>query len=58
MGAKLGINLAQLIVQPMYREHILQAQSSDIEGSKIRKKMEAMIETPFRIADDGTLIMG
>jgi hypothetical protein len=43
MGAKLGINLAQLIVQPMYREHILQAQSSDIEGSKIRKKMEAMI---------------
>jgi hypothetical protein len=47
MGVNLGINLAQLIVQPTYREHILQAQSTDIEGSKIRKKMEARIETPF-----------
>jgi hypothetical protein len=63
MGAKLGINsggelLAHLIVRPMYREQILRAQSSDIEGSKIRKKLEVGVETLFQVTDDRTLMMG
>jgi len=63
MAVKLGINsggglLTQLIVRPTYREQIPRVQFSDIERSKIRKKMEAGMETPFRVADDGSLMMG
>jgi hypothetical protein len=63
MDVKLGINsggglLTQLIVRPTFREQILRVQFSDIEGSKIRKKIEAGMETPFRVADDGSLMMG
>jgi len=45
-------------VRPTYREQILQAQFCDNEGSKIRKKMEAGVETQFRVADDGSLMRG
>jgi hypothetical protein len=59
MVAEFGINsggelLAQLIVRPTYQEQILWAQSNDIKGSKIRKKMEVEIEIPLWIADGGT----
>jgi hypothetical protein len=59
MVAEFGINsggelLAQLIVRPTYHEQILWAQSNDIKGSKIRKKMEVEIEIPLWIADGGT----
>jgi len=53
-----GEQLALPIVQPMYQEQILQTQSSDIEGSKIRKKMKVGIETPFQVVNNGTLMMG
>jgi len=53
-----GVLMDDLTVQPIYREKILQAQLSDIEGSKIRSKMDVGIKTPFWVADDGTLIMG
>ena len=63
MGAYLGINargglVAQLLVRPTYREQILHAQYRDKEGSKIRKNVEAEVETKFRVADDGSLMMG
>jgi len=63
MAAELGISskgglLAQLIVRSTYREQISWAQSSDVEGSKIRKKMETEIATPFRVTDDGSMMMG
>lgn len=45
-------------MQPIYREQILLAQSSDIKGFKIRKKMEVGIKTLFRLADDGSLMLG
>ena len=61
-GCKIGYLgeelIAQLIVRPRYQEQILRTQSNDIEGSKIRKKMEVGIETSFRVIDDGTLMMG
>jgi hypothetical protein len=58
MGAELGINVggglvAQLLMRPTYREHILHGQFRDNEVSKIRKNMEAVVETKFRVADDG-----
>jgi hypothetical protein len=63
MGADLGINaggglVAQLLVRPTYREQILHAQFRDKEGSKIRKNVEAGVETKFQEADDGSLMMG
>jgi hypothetical protein len=56
MGADLDINaggglVAQLLVQPTYREQILHAQFHDKEGSKIRKNVEAGVEMKFRVAD-------
>jgi hypothetical protein len=42
-----GVLMDDLTVQPIYREKILQAQLSDIEGSKIRSKMDVRIKTPF-----------
>ena len=62
MGANLGIDargglVAQLLVRPTYREHILHAQCCDKEGSKIRKNVEAEVETKFRVADDGTTVV-
>ena len=63
MSTELNINaggglVAQLFVRPMYREQILQAQFHDKVGFKIRKSVEAGIEKRFRIANDGTLMMG
>ena len=63
MGADLGINaggglLAQLLMRPRYREQILHAQFHDKEGSKIRKNVEARVETKFQEANDGSLMMG
>ena len=63
MGTELHINaggglVAQLLVRPMYREQILQAQFHDKVGFKIRKSVEAGVEKRFRIANDGTLMMG
>jgi hypothetical protein len=63
MGADLGINtggglLAQLLMRPTYREQILHAQFHDKEGSKIRKNVEARVETKFQEANDGSLMMG
>jgi len=63
MGANLDINaggglVAQLLVRPTYREQILQAQFQDKFGSKIRKNVEAGAEMKFRVADDGSLMMG
>ena len=63
MGADLDINaggglVAQLLVRPTYREQILHAQFQDKEGSKIRKNVEAGVEMKFRVADDGSLMMG
>ena len=63
MGTDLGINVggglvAQLLVRPMYREHILHAQFRDKERSKIRKNVETGVETKFQVADDGSLMMG
>ena len=52
MGAELGINsggklLAQLLVRLTYQEQKLQAQFHNNEGSKIRKEVEARVETQF-----------
>jgi hypothetical protein len=52
MGADLDINargglVAQLLVRPTYREHILHTQFHDKEGSKIRKNVEAGVEIKF-----------
>jgi len=63
MGADLGINVggglvAQLLVRPTYREHILHAQFRDKEGSKIRKNVEVGVETKFQVTVDGSLMMG
>ena len=63
MGANLDINargglVAQLVVRPTYREQMLQAQLHDKVGTKIRKKMEVGVEMKFRVADDGSLMMG
>jgi hypothetical protein len=63
MDADLGINIggglvAQLLVRPTYREQILHAQFRDKEGSKIRKNVEAGVETKFQVADEGSLMMG
>ena len=63
MGAKLDVNtrgglVAQLLVRPTYREQILQAQTQDKDGSKIRRDVEAGVEMKFRIANDGSLMMG
>uniref|UniRef100_A0A6N2LEE9 Reverse transcriptase domain-containing protein n=1 Tax=Salix viminalis TaxID=40686 RepID=A0A6N2LEE9_SALVM len=63
MGANLDINVggglvAQLLVQPTYREQILQAQFQDEVGSKIRRNVEAGVEMKFRVANDGSLMMG
>jgi len=52
------ILVAQLKVQPMYREQILQAQQGDDKVSKVRNRVNTKIETPFQIANDGVLILG
>ena len=41
-----------------YREQILQVQQRDSEVSKMRNRVNTRIKTPFRIADDGVLMMG
>uniref|UniRef100_A0A6N2KN05 Integrase catalytic domain-containing protein n=1 Tax=Salix viminalis TaxID=40686 RepID=A0A6N2KN05_SALVM len=63
MGANLEVNVGgglvvQLLVRPTYREQILQAQFQDEVGSKIRRNVEAGEEMKFRIANDGSLMMG
>ena len=63
MGANLDVNaggglVAQLLVRPTYREQILQAQFHDKVGSKIRRNVGAGVEMKFRVAHDGSLMMG
>jgi len=62
MGAELSINsrgelLAQLLVQLTYQEQILQAYFHDSEESKVMKKIEVVVETQFRVANDGSLMI-
>ena len=45
-------------MRPTYWEQILQAQFHDQVGFKIRKNVEAGEEMKFRVANDGSLMMG
>jgi hypothetical protein len=53
-----GSLFAQLRVKSTFREKVLEAQQKDIDVIKVKEKIKLGIETPFRILDDGMVLMG
>jgi hypothetical protein len=53
-----GSLFAQLRVKSTFREKVLEAQQKDIDVDKVKEKIKLGIETPFRILDDGMVLMG
>ena len=53
-----GSLLAQLRVKSTFREKVMEAQQRDIEVDKVNEKIKLGIETPFRVSDDGMVLMG
>jgi hypothetical protein len=52
-----GLLLAKLVVQPVLRENILEAQRKDDKLKEIRKRMGLEQNTPFRILKNGMLAL-
>jgi len=53
-----GSLLAQLKILSAFQDRILKAQWRDMELDKARRKVEIGVESPYRIVDDGMVMMG
>jgi hypothetical protein len=58
VNEKIKLGVETLRVKSTFREKVMEAQQRDIEVDKVNEKIKLGIETPFRVSDDGMVLMG
>ena len=58
VNEKIKLGVETLRVKSTFQEKVMEAQQRDIEVDKVNEKIKLGIETPFRVSDDGMVLMG